>query len=754
MKKIFVLLLFISTFLNANLSAQNGNGQLDDFMEFSTITTVPFTMSDGTKLMTDIYLPVSRDSMVIYFEIPFFGSVPVTVLKQGVQYIIYDSINGEINNEPYRLPLVFTRTPYNKHTEDMIGGVMAFLGYAYAFQDMRGRYSSEGVYLPMYSDGWNKNAYHPEIKHLLDITDFSDPRNGNKHEDGYNSLVFILDSLQRIYQEDTFLLSNGSIGMVGASALGNTQFQLASARKINPEIAGLKSLMPLVATNEHYRYTAVQNGVFRESLITGWLTDMIESGVDDELNEIDSSISNNLHSSTDYGLTNWEEAAILAIDQFVSHSFDGQPSGYYPNCPLRPDMDASFAFVDENGLGDANGLYSRYSNVDVPVYHFTGWWDIFIDGQIHTFNLIRNNISETNGNKNMQKLVIGPWAHQTIGSLTTGDITYKENVHDFIFNLDNIDEIDLENAPLNEIFNSELVSWFRQTLNNNTFANIGEPKVKIPENYSWTAVNDTIFVRVPASDIIIPYKTFLDFITGQNGITGVDVEFNISGNYATYILDVPLLDDPIINVSTPFSESENVDFSQIPAVRLYIPGPIDDEIPENDNCGNYWFECDSFPFKKDIGFTDLFLKSSGTADFENETGETTFLSYIHNPDDPVYTIGGANMIVRTPQGNRKSQGQMDLADPDFAPFTMDRSDVLSFLSPAIKDSLCIIGFPKAIIHASSEPIDGIGDSTDIDFFIRILDVYPDGREYFVVEGAVNARARNYAKQLANGEEDP
>ena len=32
--------------------------------------------------------------------------------------------------------------------------------------------------------------------------------------------------------------------------------------------------------------------------------------------------------------------------------------------------------------------------------------------------------------------------------------------------------------------------------------------------------------------------------------------------------------------------------------------------------------------------------------------------------------------------------------------------------------------------------------------------YPDGREYFVVEGAINARAKDYAKQLISGEEDP
>jgi hypothetical protein len=32
----------------------------------------------------------------------------------------------------------------------------------------------------------------------------------------------------------------------------------------------------------------------------------------------------------------------------------------------------------------------------------------------------------------------------------------------------------------------------------------------------------------------------------------------------------------------------------------------------------------------------------------------------------------------------------------------------------------------------------------------VLDVYPDGKEFFVVEGAVNARAREFAKSIAEG----
>jgi len=74
--------------------------------------------------------------------------------------------------------------------------------------------------------------------------------------------------------------------------------------------------------------------------------------------------------------------------------------------------------------------------------------------------------------------------------------------------------------------------------------------------------------------------------------------------------------------------------------------------------------------------------------------------------------------------------------------------VIQFETPVIEDSLCIIGYPKMKLFVSSE-VEG-GGPTDTDFFVRILDVYPDGRTFFVSEGAINGRAREYARSIAQG----
>ena len=133
------------------------------------------------------------------------------------------------------------------------------------------------------------------------------------------------------------------------------------------------------------------------------------------------------------------------------------------------------------GESDKNGTYSRYENMEVPTMHVSGWYDIFVDGSIETWNLQRKHQSALFGNKLLNKIIVGPWAHQTISSLTTGDMTYKSNVTD-LTKID-ISSIDGENIDVAAIAKSELISWFRYNLNyNNSTANVGEPKVRIPEN--------------------------------------------------------------------------------------------------------------------------------------------------------------------------------------------------------------------------------------------------------------------------------
>lgn len=744
------------------------NGKLDDITDFATRTQIPVPMPDGTHLMTDIFLPILQDSFqyndTLSFQLlpapfpPVSIPINVTLLQKGSQILIYDTINGIKNPNPYQLPMIMERTPYNKRNS-LECYAMSLLGYVGANQDMRGRYSSEGAYLPLYSDSWKKWPYH-NYKHILDITDPSDPRNGNNHEDGYNTIEYIKHKLIRLYDldgdgqyTDTALVYNGSIGTFGASALGYNQLQEAAAHRIDTLQPGLRCLFPIVGPLEFYKSTGFWNGCLRDGLVTGWLRGQIKDTRDEDMS-IDMGIDDAIHSSKDYNTPDKFDAANKAIDHFVTIRYEGSPCGYYPNSIGRSDMDASHAPVDANGEGQKNGAYSRYTNMNVPAFLVGGWWDIFVDGSIETSQRIQQNITGTN--KRLQKVIIGPWAHQTIASTHTGDKYYPDNVTD-------ITKIDISNIGDNgqiniaEVAQSELISWFRYNLNYHGYNKVGEPKVLIPQVKTWQKPLPQlpqIELRFPSADYKIPYETFLNFLLGQTTLKQIPVEIRLGGNLVIpFKIDLPDL-GPILTgfgTSTPFSGIPKVEFLDEPSIRYYVVGASSDD-GKVSYAGNYWMGSEEFP-PKNVEWHDLFLHQNGGADFKQPTGDEGYKIYMHDPDDPIITVGGGNMIENTPQGDRASQGQMNLADTNFAKYTMDRQGVVKFETEVLPDSICIIGFPKVKLYAKSNPGNAVNGPTDCDFFVRILDVYPDGKEFFVVEGAVNARAREYARSIAEGHED-
>lgn len=808
MRKVLLasIALFCLSAASYSQPAWQNNGKFDDFSELSTSFTVPFTMPDGIKLYTDVYLPVVQDCLVvpITIPVPLVGDITrdLMLIPKGTQIIIYDSINGQPNPNPFQLPMVFSRTPYKKgNGRNVEGSVISMLGYAYAVQDMRGRYTSEGVYLPLLSDSWDKNSYHPNWQHVLDRTLPNDPANGNKHEDGFHSINYIVNNLTRDFDLDfdgivdtTDLLTNGRIGMFGASALGYNQYQAAAAHRIDPTQPGLKCILPIVAPGDFYKSTGFGNGVLRDRLVTGWLKGQIFTGTEDERIPEDEAImqqtdtltatQNDIHSSFDYDLPkkvtfngvereyqqNKFDAANLAIDHFVSMRYpdlNGNlgPCGYYPNSVGRTEMDISHAMVDANGEGDMNGTISRYTNMEVPAYHLTGWWDIFIDGQIDTWAQMREHLDPAKGNKFKQKLVVGPWAHQTMGQVTTGDRTYPDNVTDILgFNLDDFDEG--SDIPIAKALKSEIISWFRYNLNYQPDQYIGEPKAIIPESQTYTSFSENFLevkLRIPAEDLVLRFEELIALLNGTGGVNNVKVETIVGTSLtgyttSTFNIDIPSFGTPLVEglentniTGIPYRDFGNP--ADVPDVRVYVVGPNDDNMPENAHKGNYWLASDTFPLPENTGNitrTKFYLHKNGKLDHTAPTTDEGYKIYVHDPDNPVRCVGGANMIVRTPDGERNSQGQFNIKDPRYAEYTIDRPGVIQFETDVIEqDSMCVVGFPVATLYAKTNPGGVLTGPTDTDFFVRIIDVYPDGREYFVVEGCVNARARHYAKALVD-----
>lgn len=752
--------------------AQQPNGVLDTLTDLVSHTEYLVRMPDGVPLATSVNLPIFSDTAAIDLDlgslgIPgLMGTRRIRFAYPGTQYFVYPN-----QPDPYALPVMFTRTPYNKGGTEL-GKGYALLGYAGIEQDMRGRYRSWGVYLPMYSDSWDKNAYVSHIGagvgHPLDITP---TKEANTHEDGYNTYRWILDSLRydsdgngQITSSDA-LRCNGKIGMFGASALGNSQYQLAAAHKIDPSQPGLKCLMPVVASGEFYHSTGHHNGVFRERIIDGWLRGQVEFYGDWVNGPADPHDS--LHTIADYGpsIQNSQQAAEACIDFWTT-----MYQTHYPNSPARAVMDISHATLDLNGNPQWRGPVSRYTNIQVPVYNLTGWWDIFIDGQIQTWQYLMKYLPDSL--KKYQKLVIGPWAHQTIGTRSTGDMRILPDGRDHLyppnvteeFNIPDVSELNLQTAT--RLITSEVVGWFRYFL--------GAPTFQLPPDTAWQYLGQflgqDLYVRVPADTFRTGFYNFYNFLNGTAGLDNFPLEVKVgaNGTPTRQNVNIPATGASIFGdttrtlASAPSYEFDATKPNGRKNVRFYVVGPVADSL--NPQVGNYWYHADTFPLPG-LPKLRLYLHGDGRLSENPPQAPEPLRAFVADPIDPVPTHGGPNMIVYTPDRQRLSQGQMDFTDPIYRSLVLDRparytvdgrrySDLISYVSDYVPESLCIAGFSTIQLYQAIRPLWGpYADSANGDVVVRILDVYPDGREYYVFEGACNARAREYTASWADGGED-
>ncbi len=182
-----MVVILIWVFMSFELIQAQFQGIPEPKHKIKTEKSIMIPMRDSTKLSTDIYFPVGFDG---------------------------------------KLPTILIRTPYGKTESNLminVAGLFAGQGYAVAFQDKRGRYESEGHYIPSFGDA----------------------------DDGY-------DSIDWLSKQDW---SNGKVGMIGCSYAGDVQ--LLTAQRRHP---ALKAIIPQAAGSVigslggDYKYFGVRLG--------------------------------------------------------------------------------------------------------------------------------------------------------------------------------------------------------------------------------------------------------------------------------------------------------------------------------------------------------------------------------------------------------------------------------------------------------------------------------------------------------------
>ncbi len=294
--------------------------------DFIVERDVMVPMRDGARLATDVYRP---------------------------------AVDGKPSDE--RLPVILTRTPYNKSGASAAAEYFATHGYVFVAQDTRGRYGSEGVWHMLTDDG----------------------------PDGVDCAAWIGKQPW----------SNARIGMIGTSYVGGTQHALALAGA--PE---LKTVIPVDAMSNLGRQSMRNAGAF-EMRFWNWI--FMNAG-------------RGSRAARDPGT-----AKILRemADQRLTYIQNLPTRRGATPLKLAPEYESWLVAAMEHGANDdfwaQNNIVdhpNRYQ--DMPVYLVGGWYDSWGG------NTTANYMALSKSNRGPVYLIMGPWIHGAQNAYAHGQLTF------------------------------------------------------------------------------------------------------------------------------------------------------------------------------------------------------------------------------------------------------------------------------------------------------------------------------------------
>ena len=309
-------------------------------------------------LITAAFSPASADDFILEENV----MVP---MRDGVHLatdIYRPASDGKPLDKP--LPVILTRTPYNKRGAQSAARYFATNGYVFVAQDTRGRYQSEGVWHMLTDDG----------------------------PDGVDCAAWIGKQPW----------SDGKIGMIGTSYVGGTQHALALAGA--PE---LKTVIPVDAMSNLGRQSLRNAGAF-EMRFWNWIflnggrgsNAATDPGTAAELKELaDQRFTYLRNLPTRRGMTPLRLAA-----EYENWLIEAMEHG------------ANDEFWVQNNIVDLKKKYQ-----DIPVYLVSGWYDSWGGNNTANFMALGKTI------RGPVYLIMGPWIHGAQSNYAHGQVTFGKD---------------------------------------------------------------------------------------------------------------------------------------------------------------------------------------------------------------------------------------------------------------------------------------------------------------------------------------
>lgn len=248
--------------------------------------------------------PISKPE----FEVRIERNVKVPV-RDGIEL----ATDLYFPDRPGKYPVVLIRTPYKKEVSEIEGRYYARRGYVAAIQDVRGRFSSPGVWEPFV----------------------------NEAKDGYDAIEWLA---KQPY-------STGKVGMIGASYLGWVQWQALGQ---NPP--HLTCMVPNVAPPDPFFNIPYEYGTF---FLWGaiWWADIVEKNATADISGASMRKMIGRDMTADVSTL-----PVIDIDKKVL----GKENVYWRKWIEHSTNDSYW---------DSANFSDKLANARIPVFHQSGWFD-------------------------------------------------------------------------------------------------------------------------------------------------------------------------------------------------------------------------------------------------------------------------------------------------------------------------------------------------------------------------------------------
>ena len=254
------------------------------------------------------------------------------------------------------VPAVVTRTPYNK--EPAVGGLpvmpgplpLAQEGYAVVVADTRGRFSSEGAFEP-----------------------FAD-----EELDGYDTIEWAAAQPW----------CDGGTAVYGPSYIGATTMLAAKSRP-----PSLRCAIPIITPHDYFDAWVYQGGAFQLGFSTWWGQMLAQTNL----------------LRADHGVADEHADELLAAAFAGMEPFRARPLSQMPGLAAPEVAPYWQRWLEHDRRDDYwNGTSlsgNDFSDLDIPMFHVSGWFDIFGLGSFRNFTGMQH------AGASQQRLWVGPWSH-------------------------------------------------------------------------------------------------------------------------------------------------------------------------------------------------------------------------------------------------------------------------------------------------------------------------------------------------------